>query len=181
MPRRPKSKLYPMTATAIVAAVLAVVSPIALFLGPVPVSLCTLVIYLALYVLGWKRGSLAVLVYVLLGAAGMPVFSGFAGGMGKLLGPTGGYILGYLVMAVTAGAVVERFPARRWVQTAGMAAGTVLLYALGTVWYCIQAGQAFHAAVSLCVLPFLPGDVLKIGAAAALGPMLRQRLSQAGL
>lgn len=178
---RPKSKLYSMTMTAVMAAILAVISPFALFLGPVPVSLCTLVICLCGYVLGGRRGTAATLVYILLGAVGMPVFSGFSGGAGQLLGPTGGYIAGYLVLAAIAGAFFDRFPARRGPQVLGMALGTAALYAMGTAWFCFQAGQGLSAALAACVLPFLPGDCLKIAAAAAVGPVLRDRLTKAGL
>lgn len=178
---RPKSKVYPMTVTAVMAAIMAVISPFALFLGPVPVSFCTLLVCLNVYVLGWRRGTAATLVYILMGAVGMPVFSGFAGGAGTLLGPTGGYILGYLVLAVMAGLAVEYFPRKRAVHMLGMALGTVVLYGFGTAWYCVQAGQSLNAAVSVCVLPFLPGDCGKILAAAMIGPMLRDRLTKAGL
>ena len=177
---RPKSKLYSMTATAVMTAVLSVISPIALFLGPVPVSLCTLGIFLSAYVLGCRRCVLAVLTYVLLGAAGMPVFGGFTGGAGRLFGPTGGYILGYLLLAWVTGWAVER-SAQRWAQMAGMVLGTVLLYLLGTAWYCVQAGQGLRAAVMMCVLPFLPGDAVKILCACVAGPSLQRKLEQAGL
>lgn len=178
---RPKSKLYAMTMTAVMAAILAVISPFALFLGPVPVSFCTLMICLSCYVLGWRRAFWATAVYILMGAVGMPVFGGFTGGAGRLLGPTGGYILGYLLLAVTAGVVFERFPNRRGLHILGMAAGTILLYALGTAWYCVQAGQELNAALAVCVLPFLPGDGIKIAAAAAIGPAMKDRLTRAGL
>lgn len=178
---RKKSGIYSMTVTAVMAAILAVISPFALFLGPVPVSLCTLGICLGVYVLGRRRGTAAVLVYILMGAAGMPVFGGFTGGAGRLLGPTGGYVLGYLALAAIAGAVIDRFPERRAAHILGMAAGTGALYLMGTVWYCLQAGQGLHAAVAVCVLPFLPGDCVKIAAAAAIGPALRERLGKAGL
>ena len=177
---RPKSKLYSMTATAVMAAVLSAISPIALFLGPIPVSLCTLGIFLSAYVLDCRRCVMAVLIYVLLGAAGMPVFGGFTGGAGRLFGPTGGYILGYLLLAWITGWTVER-SSQRWGQVAGMVLGTALLYLLGTVWYCIQAGQELRAAVMMCVLPFLPGDGVKILCACAIGPALRRKLEQAGL
>ena len=179
--RNQKSKLYSMTATAIFAAVMAVIAPFALFLGPIPVSLCTLLIYVSGYLLGWKQGSMAALLYILMGMVGLPVFSGFTGGAGKLLGPTGGYIIGYLAVAVCTGWAVETFPKRRSIHLAGMLAGTFLLYVLGTVWYCIQAGQTFGAAISLCVLPFLPGDLLKMAGALVVGPLLRERLRKANL
>ena len=169
-----------MTATAIMAAVMAVISPMAVFIGPVPVSLCTLGIYLSAYVLGGRQCVWAVFVYVLLGAAGMPVFSGFTGGMGRLLGPTGGYILGYLVLAGITGLTVE-LSEKRWIQGIGMTLGTGALYLFGTAWYCVQAGQSLNGAVSLCVLPFLPGDCLKILFTCWFGPLMRRQLSRAGL
>ena len=170
---RPKSKLYSMTTVAVMAAVLAVISPFALFLGPVPVSLCTLGICLSAYALGGRRCVLAVLVYVLLGSVGMPVFSGFTGGAGKLLGPTGGYIVGYLLLAAVTGWTVEHSE-RRWIHAVGMAVGTALLYLLGTVWYCFQAGQEVNTAVSLCVLPFLPFDIIKCALGVWLGLKIRK-------
>lgn len=181
MKRRQKASVYPLVMTGMMAAVIAVTAPFALPVGPVPISLCSLLVCLAGYVLGWKLGTVSVLVYVLLGAVGMPVFSGFAGGVGQLFGPTGGYIIGYLPLALLAGWPVDRFPGRRWLHLLGMVLGTGVLYALGTVWYCVQTDVAVSAALGLCVLPFLPGDLLKLAAAAAAGPMLRRRLEQADL
>jgi len=163
------------------AAVMAAVSPFSIAIGPIPLSFCTLVIYLDAYILGGKRGTLAVLVYILLGMVGMPVFSGFGAGLGKVAGPTGGYIVGYLPMALLAGAAVEKFSKNRVLQIAGMVLATAVLYALGTAWFCVQSGNPLDKALALCVLPFLPGDALKIAAAAALGPVIRKRLEQAGL
>lgn len=179
--RRTKSGLYSMAVTAVGAAVLAVVSPFAIPVGPIPISLCTLMICLIAYVLGWRRGTMCVLVYLLLGAVGMPVFSGFSGGLGKILGPTGGYMVGYLPLAAITGLAAERAPERRGIQLLAMVLATALLYGLGTLWYCAQAGTDFMGAVAVCVLPFLPGDGVKIAAVLALGPELRARLREAGL
>lgn len=164
-----------MVLAALTAAVLCVLAPLSIPVGPIPLSLATLVIYLALYLLGWKWGCAAVLVYVLLGAAGLPVFSGFAGGLGKVLGPTGGYIVGYVFLALTAGLFVE-YGHGRAVQLAGMALGTAVLYAFGTAWFCFQAEVPLGEALQKCVWIFIPGDLLKIAAAAAAGPLLRRRL-----
>jgi len=181
MKRRPKASVYPLVMTGMMAAVIAVTAPFAIPVGPVPLSLCSLLVCLAGYVLGWKLGTTSVLVYVMLGAVGMPVFSGFAGGVGKLFGPTGGYILGYLPLALLSGWPVERFPNRRWAHLMGMVLGMAVLYGVGTAWYCGQTDVAPSAAMSLCVFPFLPGDCLKLAAAVAFGPMLRRRLEQADL
>ena len=174
-------KLYPMTVTAAMAAVIAVVSPFALPLGPVPLSLCSLAVCLAAYVLGFRRGTAAVLIYILLGAAGMPVFAGFAGGLSRVIGPTGGYILGYLPLAAFTGWMVEKFPRRRAAHLVGMVVGMLALYVLGTAWYCFQSGVAPEAALAACVLPFLPGDGVKVAALLALGPAIRERMGEAGL
>ena len=94
-----KSTIYNMATCAIMAAVMCVLGPLSIPVGPVPISLLTLAIYLAAYVLGAKGTTLSVCIYILLGAVGLPVFSGAAGGLAKIAGPTGGYILGYLFLA----------------------------------------------------------------------------------
>ena len=176
-----KNKVYPLAMVAVMAAVMAVVSPFALPIGPVPISLATFVVYLTAYVLGWKRATVATLVYILLGAVGMPVFSGFAGGLGKLLGPTGGYIVGYLPLALISGLFVDKFPKSRIMQLVGMILATAVLYALGTAWFCVEAGKTLSVAMSACVIPFLPGDFAKMLVSMAVGPLIRSRLEQAGL
>jgi len=181
MESKTRGQIYPLAMTAVMAAVMAVVSPFSVSVGPIPLSFCTLVIYLDAYILGWKRGTAAVLVYILLGLVGMPVFSGFGAGLGKVAGPTGGYIVGYLPLALLAGAAVEKSHKNRVLQIAGMVLGTAVLYALGTAWFCVQSGSGLGKAMGLCVLPFLPGDTLKIAAAAAVGPVLQARLERAGL
>ncbi len=177
---RGKSRIYSLAMTAVMAAVLCVLAPIAIPIGPVPVSFSLLVIFLSLYLLGWKWGTVSVLVYLLLGLLGAPVFTGLTGGVGKLLGPTGGYLIGYLPMAVLAGLVIDRFRGR-WAHLVGMAAATAVCYAFGTAWYCIQAGVPVGGALAACVLPFIPVDLIKIAVAMIIGPLLRDRLTQAGL
>ena len=83
-----------MVMMALFAAVTCVLAPLAVPIGPVPISLTNLVIYISLYVLGWKQGTITYIVYLLLGLAGLPVFSGFESGIGKFAGPTGGYLAG---------------------------------------------------------------------------------------
>lgn len=172
--------VHSMASTALMAAVLCLLGPVSLPIGPVPISLGTLGIYLALYLLGWKRGTVSVLIYLLLGLAGLPVFSGFAGGLARLIGPTGGYLMGYLPMAVTAGLVIDRWDSRA-AQFAGLAASTAVLYAFGTAWYCVLTGSALGSALALCVLPFIPVDLVKIALVTVLCPTVRRRLRQAGL
>ena len=177
---RRDGNLYRMSMTALLSAVICVVAPMAIPIGPVPITLATLAIYLAVYLLGAKWGTMSCLIYVLIGTAGVPVFAGFTGGVGKLVGPTGGYIVGYVVMALIAGRVIEA-DQRRAVQFVGLITGTAVCYALGTIWFCFSMQCSVAAALGLCVLPFIPGDLVKIGVAMLVGPMLRDRLTRAGL
>lgn len=181
MERKSNHQIYPLVMTAVMAAVISAVAPFALPIGPIPITLGTLVMYLAGYVLGGKRAGAAVLVYVLLGAVGVPVFNGFTGGLGVVAGPTGGYIVGFIPMAFLSGLVTERFPNNRALQFAGMLFATAVLYALGTAWFCVQAGKSLAAALSVCVFPFIPGDLAKMAVAMLFGPVLRERLVRAGV
>lgn len=181
METKTKNSVYPLVMTAVMAAVIAAVAPFALPIGPIPITLGTLVMYLAGYVLGGKRAGVAVLVYVLLGAVGVPVFNGFTGGLGVVAGPTGGYIIGFIPLAFLSGLAVERFPQNRLLQFVGMVIATAVLYALGTAWFCVQAGKSLTAALSVCVFPFIPGDLAKMAVAMVLGPMVRERLVHAGI
>ena len=174
-------KLRQSVLTALLAAALCVMAPLAVPLGPVPVTLATLGVYLAAGLLGPWRGAAAVGLYLALGAVGVPVFAGFLGGVSRLAGPTGGFLLGYLPMAVICALFAARFGTRRWAPLLGMVLGTAVLYTVGTVWLCLQTGVRPGEAVVVCVLPFLPGDCLKMAAAWLLGPMLRRRLERTGL
>lgn len=172
-------KLRSMVLTGVMAAVICVISPWTIPIGEVPITLVQIAIFLALYVLGWKKGTVACMVYLLLGAFGLPVFSGMSGGLGKLLGPTGGYLIGYLPMCLIAGIGIDRLR-NPVLQALAMVLGTAVCYALGTAWYCIQGAHAVGAAMAVCVLPFIPFDLAKIVICACLGPLLRGRLQAAG-
>ena len=175
------SRTYTLAATAVMTAVLCVTAPFSIPVGPVPVSLATLIILLTVYILGWKCGTVSVLLYLLLGAVGLPVFSGFSGGFVKLAGPTGGYLAGYVLLALIAGLFFQAGHSAkpivcRLIQAAGMLLGTAALYALGTVWFCIVTDSALAYALSLCVLPFIPGDLAKMIIVLLLGDTIKKRL-----
>lgn len=169
-------KLHALIKAALTAAILCVVSPWSLAVGPVPITLCTLFLYLSAYLLSPLGAAGAVAGYLALGMIGLPVFSGFGSGLGVLSGPTGGYLLGYLLLVPVCALTVRRFPDRRIPQTVGMIAGTALLYLAGTVWFFLLTHRDPVSALGICVLPFLPGDALKILAAVSLGPLLRKRI-----
>ena len=129
-------------------------------------------------ILGGKRGTLAILVYLLLGAVGAPVFAGFGGGPGVLFGATGGYLIGFLMVGLAYWLITALLGDRLWVRGAALAAGQLLLYAFGTAWFMIVYAKntgpmALGSALSLCVWPFLLPDGAK--AVLALGVCSRVR------
>lgn len=168
-----------MTLTAMLTALLCILGPVTLPVGPVPLSLTTAALMLIALLLGSGRACLCCGVYLGIGLLGVPVFSGFTGGMGALLGPTGGFLLGYLPMTALCGLSARTNRPLR--QLAALAAGTLLLYLTGTAWYCGQSGVSLPAAIGACVLPFLPGDALKLAAILTGGNAIRARLKRAGL
>ena len=169
-------KTRSLTVTALMTAVICIMGPLSVPIGPVPVSLTNLAIYLSLYVLDHKRASAAYLLYLLIGLVGLPVFSGFSGGPAKLFGPTGGYLIGFLPMAFLAGMAVDRFWQNRILCAAAMEASVWIPYVLGTLWLSHQAHMSFSAALGVGVVPFLFVDLAKAVLAAVVGPELKKRL-----
>ena len=167
-----------MVTAAIMTAVLCVLGPLSLPIGPVPISLTNLVIYLMLYILDWKRGTAAYLLYLLIGLVGLPVFSGFTGGAAKLVGPTGGYLIGFIPMTILIGLFVDRFAQKRILCIIVMEAATWIAYLLGTAWLAVSAHMTFAAALAAGVIPFIAEDLAKMILAALLGPVLRKRLER---
>lgn len=149
--------------------------------SPVPISLTNLAIYFTIYVIGMKRGTLSYLIYLLIGFVGLPVFSAFTGGPGKLLGPTGGYLIGFIFMALICGVFIEKWPAKLYLHFIGMVLGTAVCYVFGTVWLAYQAGMSFSAALAAGVIPFIPGDLVKIVIAMLVGPQVNKKLKRFGL
>jgi len=179
--RKTTSKAYSMTSIALMAAVICVVGPFTLPIGPVPITLAPLAILLSVYILGTKKGTIALLIYLLIGAVGVPVFSGFTGGIGKLAGPTGGYLVGYIIFALIAGWFIHRFYDKVVIQFLGMVLALAVLYAFGTAWIAYSAGMTFGAALAVGVLPFIVFDLIKIVITIVLGRAVRSRLLRSGI
>ncbi|MGN0708971.1 MAG: biotin transporter BioY [Anaerovoracaceae bacterium] len=175
------SKIKDMTFIALMTAVICIMGPISIPIGPVPISLTNLALFITIYVLGTKRSMIACGLYLLIGTAGLPVFSGFAGGPQKLVGPTGGYLVGFLAMTLIAGLVIDKFYENRIVCFIGMVAATWVLYVIGTAWLAYSAHMTFQAALAAGVIPFIIEDMVKMAAAAVVGPVLRRRLTEVGV
>ena len=165
----------------VMAAVICILAPFSIPIGVVPISFTNLAVYIALYALGMKKGTISYLIYLLIGLVGVPVFSGFTSGPQKLFGPTGGYLIGFIGMALISGIFIDKFANKWYLCFLGMVLGTTVCYVLGTVWLAFQAGLSFQAALAAGVLPFIPGDLVKIIVAMLLGPTLRRQLRKAHL
>ncbi len=175
-----KNRVRNMAAVAVMTALMCVLGPLSVPVGPVPFSLQVFVVYLSVYALGARRGALAVVLYLLIGCVGLPVFSGFAGGPGKLFGPTGGFLVGFVPLAVVSGWFIDRWESNVVVQFAGMLLGLGTLYLFGAVWLAKVANLSFDTSMAAAVYPFVPVDALKIVLAILLGRVLRRRLRAAG-
>lgn len=160
----------------IMAAVMCVMSPWSINVGPVPLSLATLALYIIASLCRPKMSVAAMAVYISLGAVGLPVFSNFTGGLERIAGVTGGYIIGYLPCALIISLILNKH-GKKWLYPVAMIAGTAVLYLFGTAWFCYATKTGFVRALSICVLPFLVGDGIKIAAASVLGCLLRPRLA----
>ena len=147
--------------------------------GQIPFTLQTMGVFLAVGLLGGKRGTLAVLVYILMGAVGLPVFSGMTGGLGKLVGMTGGYIVGFLVSALLMWAMEALLGKKTWVLAVSMVLGLIACYAFGTAWFLVvytssKGAITLGAVLGMCVIPYIIPDVIKIIVALSLTGALKR-------
>ena len=170
-----------LTTAALLCALCAVLSQIQIPIPPVPISLSLLAVHLCGTLLGVRWGTAAVCCYLMLGAAGLPVFAGFAGGLSVLFGPTGGFLFGYIPCVWIVGTATRRFGFSRRTLFFAMALGTLACYALGAAWFMLLSGSRAGAALAACVLPFIPGDILKIILAVTLSLRLEKPRRSAGL
>lgn len=177
-----KNRTFNLALIAVMTAVICILGPLSITIpvSPVPISFTNLAIYLTVYVLGAKKSTISYLVYLLIGFVGVPVFSAFTAGPTKLLGPTGGYLIGFIFMAFISGLFIEKFPGKIYMAVIGMVLSTIITYTFGTVWLAYQASLTFKQALFAGVIPYLPGDTVKIILANIVGPVLRKQLLKAG-
>lgn len=171
------------------AALIAAGAYIAIPIGPVPIVLQNLFIFLAGLLLGGRWGLACVGVYLLAGACGLPVFAGGTGGIARFAGPTGGYLIGFLPAVFLIGLISENMGDTKnqspvfWKNRAvydvlAMICGTAIIYAVGVTWLKTVTGMAWGKTLTLGMYPFLPGDIIKIVAAAAIAKALRPVISE---
>ena len=178
---------YDMVLSAIGAALIAVSAFVSITVMAVPFTLQTLAIFAVLMSIGGKRGTVSILCYLLLGAVGVPVFSGFKGGISVLLGPTGGFLAGFIFLGLVYWALndlvlrtdARKTPVRIGLKIAEAVIAEIVMYAFGVVWfmtiYAAQTGPVgIGTALSWCVIPFILPDIIKILAAAAVSEAARK-------
>lgn len=175
-----KTNIYKMILCALFAALTAVFSQIALPIGPVPINLATFVVFCAAALLGSKLGVLSLIIWVALGVAGVPVFSMFRSGLGALVGPTGGYIIGYIPAAFITGLLIEKFNKSNKIHLyiVSMLVGSLVCYIMGTAWFMYSLGRGLWDSLMICVIPFLPGDIIKVITAAMIAKRIRPMLNK---
>ena len=176
-----RSKTYDMVYIAVFAVVMAVCSWISIP-AQVPFTLQTFGVFMAVGVLGGKRGTIAVLVYILLGAVGIPVFAGFSGGIGSLFGMSGGYIIGFLFSALVMWGLENLIGKKPVMRIISMIAGLLVCYAFGTVWFMIVYARTTGAVglatvLGWCVIPFIIPDLIKIALAFVLSGRVRKHVN----
>ena len=176
-----KITTYQMAVTAVMAAVLCVLGPLTVPIGAIPISLANFVICLTAWLLGPKFGTLSVVIYLAIGLIGVPVFSGYGAGLAKVAGPTGGYLVGYLLLAFIGGLFIEKSNGQPVVSAVGLVLGDAACYVLGTAWFVFQMQCDLGYALAVCVYPFIVLDLAKIVVSCIVGALLRKRLVQAGV
>lgn len=169
-----KIRTKQMVLIALMTAVTCVLGPLSIPLpfSPVPISLTNFAIFLAIFVLGMKSGTISFIIYLLLGAIGVPVFSSFRGGLQVLAGPTGGYLIGFIFLALIMGFALDHFDRKLVPTIIGMIIGMAVCYAFGTVWLAKLLSLSFKEGLMMGVIPYLAGDAAKIIIAAIVGPKL---------
>lgn len=167
-----------LTTIGLSTAVLCILGPLSLVLpfSPVPISLGTLGVMLISIILDAKSSMLCTTLYLLLGLAGLPVFTGFMGGVGKLLGPTGGYMLGYLFLAYIGSKLAKKWHPSFLLQAFGFFIGMVFCYLFGTIWLMLQMQLDIVGALWTGVIPYIPFDIGKIFASLLLGRRMQARI-----
>lgn len=165
-----------ITTTALMAAVLCICGPLTIPIGPIPITIFIFALALESIILGRKLGPLCVLIYLLLGFAGIPVFSGGVVGIAKLLGPSGGYLVGWIIHAFIGGLFADKFLKKIPLVFIGQFCGLLVVYLLGTAWYIYSTQVDVKAAIMTCVVPFIGIDIAKIAVAMAIGIPVRRQL-----
>lgn len=168
------SRTRQITLIGLMTAITCILAPLSIPLpfSPVPISLTNLVIFISVFILGMKDATISFLIYLLLGAVGLPVFASFHAGLSVLAGPTGGYLIGFIFLALIQGFAMKYFDRKLIPTIIGMLIGMAVCYIFGTVWLSKLMSLSFKEGLFMGVIPYLPGDAVKIIIAVIVGPKL---------
>lgn len=172
-PTQQTQQLRSMVYASLMAALTAVGAYIAIPIGPVPIVLQNLFVLLTGLLLGSRWGLISISIYLLAGAFGLPVFAGGTGGIGKFIGPTGGYLIGFAAAAYVIGLIAERGRGSVVIDVIAMLVGSLIIYGVGVPWLKVVTSMSMTKALSVGMLPFLIGDALKIAAAIPIARAVR--------
>ncbi|MCF6246610.1 MAG: biotin transporter BioY [Desulfobacula sp.] len=159
--------------SALFVALISIGAFIAIPIGPVPIVLQNMFVLLAAILLGPVWGITCIGVYLLIGLAGLPVFAGGTSGIGKLFGPTGGYLLGYLPAVFVTAAISKGLGKKLSGDIIAMIVGSLIVYAVGVPWLKVVTSMTYTKALTVGMYPFIPGDGIKIIAAAYIAKSIR--------
>lgn len=171
-------ELKSLTRIALMGAVISIAAPIAIPLpiSPVPLTLGTFALYLAIFILNPKEAFYSTLLYLFLGAVGIPVFAGYTSGIARFVSPGGGYLVGYLFLVGISSYFIKRYESKFHIQLMGCFFATLVMYFIGTAWLAHMTGASFVATIPSGILIFLPLDVPKLILAGVVGRQVRARL-----
>lgn len=170
-------KIKDIAIISVAAAMICVVSPVSIPIGDIPISLATFIIYLIAAIIGPKKGTISAFVYILVGIIGVPVFSNYRAGISVIVGVTGGYIVGYIPLALLTGIFIYKCKGKIWMYPIGMILGTIVCYFIGTVWYMFNTNNNLISSLLVCVVPFLLFDLIKIVLSSVLAYLMNKKLS----
>ncbi len=169
-------KIKEICICSIAGALISVISPISIPIGVISVTLSLFIIYTLAAILKPYQIVIALLIYVILGAIGLPIFSNFSGGISIILGVTGGYIVGYFPAVLIISFAIYKNKSKIYLYPLSMIIGTIICYLIGTIWFKVIADSSIGYALSVCVVPFIPFDLIKIILATSISYMLNKRL-----
>lgn len=172
-------KTKELTTIALMTAIICILAPISIPIpfSPVALTLCTFALYLSVYILKPKQAIAATVLYLFIGAIGIPVFSGYTAGFAKFAGPGGGYLVGYIFLVAMSAYFVRKFPNSPKLQMLGTLLGTIVTYTIGTFWLARITNTGFIAALPMGALVFIPLDIVKIILACVLGRKMQTYLN----
>lgn len=170
-----KSVLLKRILAAIFTAILCIFAPLSIPLGPIPVSLTNFCIFLELLILGPVSTLISFGLYLLIGVAGLPVFSGFQGGFAKLIGPTGGFLIGFFVLIALSG-ILLKYCKNKVLKVCALIIGCWADYVVGSIWYAYICHVGAKSAFLVCVVPFVIIDIIKIIAVVIIADVIKQRI-----